>query len=118
VGRLHGGPPGGGSTSTGKLCGNRQNLFARNENDNGYATPSFQELERKALLIWGADHLTGHDARRWPAALVCGGFNPEGIEKLAGHCHASDLGRGGVPVGRDDRRQARLYGVKLGGSAM
>ena len=33
------------------------------ENDNGYTTPVlFEHAGRKALLVWGADHLTAHDA--------------------------------------------------------
>jgi outer membrane protein assembly factor BamB len=88
------------------------------ENDNGYTTPVlYSEQGRSAFLIWGADHLTAHDAADGKLIWSCGGFNPEGIQNwpaIASPLVVGDLAI--VPIGRDDRRQGRLAAVKLGGS--
>lgn len=88
------------------------------ENDNGYTTPiRFQHAGKPALLIWGADHLTAHDAANGKPLWSCGGFNPD--ETGYWPAIATPLIVGQlviVPVGRDDRpRQARVHAVKLGG---
>jgi outer membrane protein assembly factor BamB len=88
------------------------------ENDNGYATPVlYRGQGRTAFLIWGADHLTAHDAANGKLLWSCGGFNPEGFQNwpsIASPLVVGDLAI--VPVGRDDRGQGRLAAVKLGGS--
>jgi len=95
-----------------------RNYNVPSENDNGYTTPLlFQEGARKALLIWGADHLTAHDATDGKLLWSCDGFNPDGTGNwpaIATPVIVSNLAI--VPVGRDDRRQGRLYAVQLGGS--
>ena len=48
------------------------------ENVPGYTTPVlFEHAGRKALLVWGADHLTAHDAASGKVLWSCGGFNPQ-----------------------------------------
>src|SRR5215203_67385 len=91
---------------------------AQSENDNGYTTPLlYDETGRKALLVWGADHLTAHDAADGKLIWSCGGFNPEGTGNWPAIATPLIVGRIAVlPVGRDDRRQGRLQGIKLGGS--
>ena len=88
------------------------------ENDNGYATPVlYREAGRAAILVWGADHLTAHDAGDGKVLWSCGGFNPEGFQNwpaIASPVVVGDLAI--VPIGRDDRGQGRLAAVKLGGS--
>ncbi|MBK7999910.1 MAG: PQQ-like beta-propeller repeat protein [Verrucomicrobia bacterium] len=96
-----------------------RNYDAPAENDNGYTTPVlFDHAGKKALLVWGADHLTAHDATNGKVFWSCGGFNPEGTgywPAIATPAIAGNIAV--VPVGRDDRTgQARLHGIRLGGS--
>lgn len=119
--RLHGGESwlAGFDKATGELRWRQaRNYRTPVENDNGYGTPLlFQHEAKPALLIWGADHLTAHDADDGRLVWSCGGFNPEGTgywPAIATPVIAGNLVI--VPVGRDDRPgQARIHGVKLGG---
>jgi outer membrane protein assembly factor BamB len=96
-----------------------RNYKAPSENDNGYATPAFFDQDgKKAFLLWSADHLTAHAAADGKLLWSVGGFNPEGTGFWP--AIASPVVAGGiavVPVGRDDRpNQARVHGIRLGGS--
>jgi outer membrane protein assembly factor BamB len=95
-----------------------RNYSVPSENDNGYSTPLLlHENGKKELLIWGADHLTAHDAADGKLLWSCDGFNPQGTENwpaIATPLIVGDLAI--VPVGRDDRHQAHLYAVRLGGT--
>jgi outer membrane protein assembly factor BamB len=89
------------------------------ENDNGYTTPLvFQHAGKTALLVWGADLLTAHDAASGDVLWSCGGFNPDGTgywPAISTPVIAGDVVV--VPVGRDDRpNQARVHGIRLGGT--
>jgi outer membrane protein assembly factor BamB len=89
------------------------------ENDNGYSTPVlFQQGGKQAFLIWGADHLTAHEAETGKLLWSCGDFNPQATgywPAIATPVVAGSIAI--VPVGRDDRPgQARLHGIKLGGN--
>ena len=88
------------------------------ENDNGYATPLvFTHDGRTALLVWGADLLSAHEASTGKVIWSCGGFNPErtGLwPAISTPVLSGDLVV--VPVGRDDRKQARVHAVRLGGT--
>ena len=95
-----------------------RNFKAPNENDNGYSTPvPFQHEGKPALLVWGADHLTAHDALDGKVLWSSGGFNPDSTAYWP--AIATPAVVGGmvvVPVGRDDRAgQARVHGIRLGG---
>ena len=95
-----------------------RNYKVPTENDNGYTTPvPFRQAGRDAFLVWGADHVTAHDAGNGELLWSCGGFNPE--ETGYWPAIASPVIQGEmaiIPVGRDDRaRQARIHGVRLGG---
>jgi outer membrane protein assembly factor BamB len=72
---------------------------------------------KPALLVWGADHLSGHDAANAQVLWSCDGFNPEATgfwPAIATPVIAGNVAV--VPVGRDDRaRQARIHGIKIGG---
>ena len=87
------------------------------ENNNGYSTPLlFQHEGKPALLVWGADHLSGHDAETGKALWTCGGFNPD--ETGYWPAIATPVISGNIaviPVGRDDRNQARVHGIRLDG---
>jgi outer membrane protein assembly factor BamB len=88
------------------------------EGDQSYTSPlTIQHQEKQAVLVWGTEHLTIHETERGQAYWSCGGFNPEGnqlwpaiatpvvVDNVAVVCH-----------GRNDRRQPRLYGIRLDGS--
>lgn len=46
------------------------------ENNDGYATPLIATVGGKDILVvWGADHLTGHDLKSGARLWTCGGFN-------------------------------------------
>jgi len=88
------------------------------ENDNAYNTPVLLEhLGRKAILLWGGEHVTAHDAHDGTLLWSAGGFNPDGTgywPAIATPVVAGDIAV--IPVGRDDRPgQSRVYGIRLGG---
>ncbi|MCW5556380.1 MAG: PQQ-binding-like beta-propeller repeat protein [Verrucomicrobiae bacterium] len=96
-----------------------RNFKVPSENDNGYATPVLiPQGDAPAVLVWGADHLTAHALRDGALLWTAGGFNPDGTgywPAIATPVVCRDMAV--VPVGRDDRPgQARLFGVRLGGS--
>jgi outer membrane protein assembly factor BamB len=70
------------------------------------------EGDRKTLIIFGADHLTGHDPENGETIWVCGGFNPENKEYWRTIASpAISQGIAIVPYGRG----RYLAGIKLGG---
>ncbi|MDA3923882.1 MAG: PQQ-binding-like beta-propeller repeat protein [Kiritimatiellae bacterium] len=90
-----------------------RNFKCPEESDQSYTTPQVtQEGGRTTLIIWGADHLTSHDAASGAMIWQCGGFNPE--QKKAWRVISSPVIAGDiavVPYGRDKN----VAGVKLGG---
>jgi len=121
VARMHSGESwlAGFDKATGELRWQQaRNYKTPNENDNGYSTPvPFQHEGKPALLVWGADHLTAHDALDGKVLWSSGGFNPDSTAYWP--AIATPAVVGGmvvVPVGRDDRAgQARVHGIRLGG---
>ncbi len=107
-----------------KKTGEQRWLQKRNyqtpvENDNGYTTPVLIEHQKRgAILLWGADRLTAHSATDGALLWSCSGFNPAGTgfwPAIATPVIADGIAI--VPVGRDDRPgQARVHGIRLGGS--
>ena len=106
-----------------KQTGEQRWLQKRNyqvpaENDNGYSTPVlFNYKNRPAVLIWGADHLTAYAVADGTLLWSCAGFNPAGTQNWP--AIATPVIAGGiavVPVGRDDRNQARMHGIRIDGS--
>jgi outer membrane protein assembly factor BamB len=87
------------------------------EGDHAYSTPLvFQEAGKEAILVWGAQHLTAHDAMGGKLLWSCGDFNPKKVPNwpaVASPLLAGDIAI--VACGRADRGQPRLYGVRLGG---
>lgn len=84
------------------------------ENDHSYATPLLIDHEgREALVIWGAERLSAHDAANGKIIWSAEGFNPTGKRNwvvvgtpvIVNETVVVPFGRG-----------ARLHGVKLGGS--
>jgi outer membrane protein assembly factor BamB len=88
------------------------------EGRQGYSTPIvFSHQGTEALLVWGGQHLTAHDASSGKIIWSCGNFNPEGTgywPSVASPVISGNVAV--VPCGRADRRQPRLHGIKLGGS--
>jgi len=96
-----------------------RNYETPNEVDNSYATPLvIQHQGREALLTWGAEHLTTHDAADGKLIWSCGDFNPN--RKSLWPAVATPVVVGDMVVvtfGRSDRGQPLLYGIKLGGGS-
>lgn len=87
------------------------------ENDNGYTTPiPVRHGDRDAVLVWCSDHVTTYAADDGALLWQCGGFNPNGNKlwpPIATPVISGDIAV--IPVGRDDRRQAEIHAVRLGG---
>jgi outer membrane protein assembly factor BamB len=65
------------------------------------------------LLVWGAQHLTAHDAADGRLLWSCGNFNPDSKKNWVAVSSAVVVGEiAVVPYGRG----LRLHGIKLGGS--
>jgi outer membrane protein assembly factor BamB len=119
--RMHGGESwiAGFDKGTGELKWQQpRNYEVPTENDNGYATPVlFKHSGKNAFLIWGADHLTAHDASNGKVLWESGGFNPQKTGYWPAIATPAVAGNFAVvPIGRDDRGQARVHGVRLDGS--
>ncbi len=103
---------------TGKLAWKvARNYKTPREGDHGYATPLVIDRDgHQAILTWGAQHVTLHDAGDGHLIWSCGGFNPEGNTlwpSVASPVIAGDMVI--VPFGRNDRGVPRLHGIRLGG---
>jgi outer membrane protein assembly factor BamB len=122
IARMHGGQSwlAAFDKATGELIWQQpRNYKTPTENDNAYCTPLvFQRGNQQTLLVWGAEHLTAHQAVDGKLLWSCGGFNPAGTEywpAIATPVMVDDIVI--VPVGRDDRPgQSRVHAVRLGGS--
>ena len=83
------------------------------ESGQAYTTPYLTEIDgEETLVIWGADHLTGHDPATGEQQWICGGFNPQ--DQPMWRVIASPAFTNGiavVPYGRTNF----LAGVKMGG---
>jgi outer membrane protein assembly factor BamB len=106
-----------------KISGDMAWKVARNyetpqEGDHGYATPLvIQHAGREALLVWGAQHLTIHDAINGKVLWSCGNFNPESKRlwpSISTPVIVGDMAV--IAFGRNDRGTPRLHGIRLSGS--
>lgn len=88
------------------------------EGDQCYTTPLVIDHDGvEAVLVWGSAHLTIHDGADGSVRWLCGGFNPD--SNTLWPAIASPVVVGDMVVvcyGRNDRRQPRLHGIRLGGS--
>lgn len=88
------------------------------ECDHGYSTPLvIQHQGRESILVWGAEHLTIHDAADGRVVWSCGNFNPDGNKlwpAIATPVIVGDMAV--IAYGRNDRGIPRLYGIRLTGS--
>ncbi len=94
-----------------------RNYKVPREVDNGYTTPLLLRHEgQEALLTWGAQHLTLHDAAEGKLLWSCGDFNPTNTALWP--AVATPVVADGMAVvcfGRADRGLPKLHGIKLGG---
>ncbi len=118
--RLHAGDSwvAGFEKTTGKIrWQTKRNYKVPAENDNGYTTPiPIRQGDRNAVLVWCSDHITTYAADSGALLWECGGFNPKGNKlwpPIATPVVSGDIAV--IPVGRDDRRQAEIHAVRLGG---
>jgi len=95
-----------------------RNYSTPTECDHGYSTPLvMQHQGKESILVWGAEHLTIHDAADGKVTWSCGKFNPEGNRmwpSIATPVVVGDMAV--IAYGRNDRGVPRLFGVKLTGS--
>ena len=87
------------------------------ECDHGYTTPLvIRHNGKESILVWGAEHLTIHDAADGKVVWTCGDFNPDANKlwpAIATPVIVGDMAV--IAYGRNDRGIPRLYGIRLTG---
>lgn len=95
-----------------------RNYVTPTECDHGYTTPLLiQHQGKESILVWGAEHLTIHNASDGQVTWTCGNFNPEGHKlwpAIATPVIVGDIVV--VAYGRNDRGTPRLHGVRMTGT--
>lgn len=95
-----------------------RNYSVPTECDHGYTTPLvIQHQGKESILVWGAEHLTIHNASDGQVTWSCGNFNPDGNKlwpAIATPVIVGDMVV--IAYGRNDRGIPRLYGIRLTGS--
>ncbi len=95
-----------------------RNYSTPTECDHGYATPLvIQHQGRESILVWGAEHLTIHNATDGQVSWSCGNFNPDANKlwpAIATPVIVGDMVV--IAYGRNDRGIPRLHGIRLTGS--
>lgn len=88
------------------------------ECDHGYTTPlviTHQGVE--AILVWGAEHVTIHEASSGKLLWSCGNFNPEANKLWPAIASPVVVDNTAViAYGRNDRGIPRLHGIELTGT--
>ncbi len=94
-----------------------RNYKTPQEGDQGYATPVVIDRDgAQSILVWGAEHLTLHDASDGKVTWSCGGFNVKKVPlwpSVASPVLVGDMIV--VPSGRNDKRKPILHGIKMTG---
>ncbi|MCH5373495.1 MAG: PQQ-binding-like beta-propeller repeat protein [Planctomycetes bacterium] len=87
------------------------------EGDQCYTTPLVIQYDgRQSVLVWGAQHLTIHDAADGKAYWSCGDFDPEAHKLWPAIVTPVIVGDMAVICyGRNDRGEPRLHGIRLEG---
>lgn len=87
------------------------------ENDHSYATPLvMQHAGKEALLVWGGEHLTFHDAADGKLIWSAEGFNPIGGKNYPSVASPVAVSNTCIVAhGRNDRTLPLLFGVDLAG---
>jgi outer membrane protein assembly factor BamB len=95
-----------------------RNYTTPTECDHGYTTPLvIQHQGKESILVWGAEHITIHDAADGQVVWSCGNFNPDANKlwpAIASPVIVGDMVV--VAYGRNDRAIPRLHGIRLSGS--
>lgn len=95
-----------------------RNYTTPTECDHGYATPLvIQHQDQESILVWGAEHLTIHNAADGEVSWSCGNFNPDANTlwpAIATPVIVGDMAV--IAYGRNDRGIPRLHGIRLTGS--
>ncbi len=95
-----------------------RNYTTPTECDHGYTTPVvLQHNKVESILVWGAEHLTIHNASDGQMVWSCGNFNPDANKlwpAIATPVIVGDMAV--IAYGRNDRGTPRLYGIRLTGS--
>lgn len=95
-----------------------RNYETPRECDHGYTTPLVIDYRgRESLLLWGAQHLTIHDATDGGVIWSCGNFNPDSTQlwpAIATPVIVDDVAV--IAYGRNDKGAPRLHGVRMDGS--
>ncbi|MDB5343799.1 MAG: outer rane biosis protein BamB [Schlesneria sp.] len=95
-----------------------RNYSVPTECDHGYTTPLvIQHQGKESILVWGAEHLTIHNASDGQVVWSCGNFNPEANKlwpAIATPVIVGDMVV--IAYGRNDRGVPRLHGIRMTGS--
>jgi len=95
-----------------------RNYSTPTECDHGYTTPLvIQHQGKESILVWGAEHLTIHNATDGQVSWSCGNFNPDANKlwpAIATPVIVGDMVV--IAYGRNDRGIPRLHGIRLTGS--
>ncbi len=95
-----------------------RNFQTPQEGDHGYSTPLVIDYNGKqSLLVWGAEHLTIHNASDGKVTWTCGQFNPDANRlwpSITMPVIVDDIAV--ITFGRNDRSIPRMFGIKLEGS--
>jgi outer membrane protein assembly factor BamB len=95
-----------------------RNYQTPTECDHGYTTPLvIQHQGKQCILVWGAQHITIHDAADGKVVWSCGDFNPQANKlwpAIASPVIVGDMVV--ISFGRNDRGIPRLHGIRLTGS--
>jgi outer membrane protein assembly factor BamB len=95
-----------------------RNYSVPTECDHGYTTPLvIQHQGKESILVWGAEHLTIHNASDGQVVWSCGNFNPEANKlwpAIATPVIVGDMVV--IAYGRNDRGVPRLHGIRMMGS--
>jgi len=91
-----------------------RNYQTPDEGDHAYTSPIvFRHQGKEALLVWGGQHLTAHNAADGKQLWSCGDFNPQSKPNWVAVASPVIAGRiAVVPYGRGEC----LHGIKLGGN--
>lgn len=95
-----------------------RNYQTPTEGDHGYTTPLvIRHQGQEAILVWGGEHLTIHNASDGQVSWSCGNFNPDANAlwpAIATPVIVGDMAV--IAYGRNDRGIPRLHGIRLSGT--
>lgn len=95
-----------------------RNYETPTECDHGYTTPLvIRYQDKEAILVWGGEHVTIHDAADGKLVWSCGNFNPDKNQLWPAIATPVIVGDTAViAYGRNDRKLPQLHGIRLEGS--